>query len=76
MKKYPLTIVCLSLPQVHQVNNTKAWPMRLVTAWVWIEGSDIDPVILAPSSDTKRKHRLNILNTRDYTITITITLFE
>ena len=39
--------------------------MRLVTAWAWIEESDIDLVIPSPSSDTKGKHRLNSLNTRD-----------
>ena len=31
------------------MKNTKARPMRLVTAWVWIEDSVvIDPVITAP----------------------------
>ena len=39
--------------------------MRLVIAWDRIEESDIDPVIPAPSSDTKGKHRLNSLNNRD-----------
>ena len=58
-------IVCLSPPQGHQVKNTKARPMRLVIAWARIEESDIDPVIPAPSSDTKGKHRLNSLNNRD-----------
>ena len=47
------------------MKNTKARPMRLVTAWAWIEESDINPVIPAPSSDTKGKHRLNSLNTGD-----------
>ena len=47
------------------MKNMKARPMRLVTAWARIEESDIDPVIPAPSSDTKGKHRLNSLNTRD-----------
>ena len=61
----PLPIACPSLPQGHQVKNAKAGPMDLVTAWVRIEESDIDPVIPSPSSDTKGKHRLNSLNTRD-----------
>ena len=47
------------------MKNAKAGPMDLVTAWVRIEESDIDPVIPSPSSDTKGKHRLDSLNTRD-----------
>ena len=43
--------------------------MRLVTLLVWIEEYDIDPVIPASSSYTKKvKHRLNSFNTRDYPI--------
>ena len=38
-----------SWPQGHKLKNTKASPMRMVTAWVWIEYSVvIDPVIPAP----------------------------
>ena len=70
----PLPIACLSTPQGHQVKNTKASPMHLVTAWVQIEEYDIYPVILSPSSDTKGKHRIDNLNTRDDTIIITITI--
>ena len=43
----------------------------MVTAWVCIEESDLDPVMPAPSSDTKKgKHKLNSFNTKDdyYTI--------
>ena len=60
------------------MNNTKARPMRLVTTWVRIEESNLDLVIHAPSSDTKKvKQRLNIFNTRDDTIlTYTINPFE
>ena len=53
------------------MKNKKSMPMRLVTSWVWIEESDLDPVISAPSSDTnKGKYRLNSFNTIDdyYTI--------
>ena len=37
----------------------------MVTSWAQIEESDIDPLIPDTSSDTKVKHRLNSLNTRD-----------
>ena len=69
-----LHIACLYPPQGHQVNNMKAGTMRLVTEWVQIEEYDIYPVILSPSSDTKGKHRIDNLNTRDDTIIITITI--
>ena len=41
LTKNPLPIACLFPPQGHQVNNTKAWTMSLVTAWVQIEESNI-----------------------------------
>ena len=37
--------------------------LRQSTEWARIEESYIDPVIPAPSIDTKGKHRLNSLNT-------------
>ena len=48
-----MLIARLYPPQGHQANNTKKRPMRLVTSWVLIEDFDIDPVIPAPSSNTK-----------------------
>ena len=45
--------------------------MRLVISWVWIEESDIDPLIPDPLGNTKKgKHSLNSFNTRDDYCTI------